>query len=582
MTGQIRTFTMRLPAGPHEAMLDRWADLSGRAKREIHAALAMIHREVATLPVADRAEALSKARNDIKSSALGHFGITGRQYNGLEAEVTGLWKSRRELAGIDVDRLGDLIVAKAKSLAAQEARLSRDAKARGEIAARAPKPPTKAQAKAVLLDAERRTLRFAIHQGKRRLAGLQSKLAAAKAMTDPLSVPDICFGSKDLLRERALVHRNDRAGLARWRAHWEAARNAGFMLIGGADEASGNKSCQASLDDAGHLSLVLRLPDALAPGYNRTAAKMLTIRAIALPAFAAPVARAVLGNTHAKGRVALTWRFIRDHSFKGDSRLSAWRVCCTLREEMPATMPVAGRPVLGMDLNADHLALALVSADGNPTRTWRIGLDLRGKSTGQRRAICEAAAQEVSEIARAHSASIALEDLDFGRKKREISLAKERLQPEHPAYARMLSALPYAMLGKAIMRRAARDGVAATRVNPAYTSLIGEVNWSRRYGLTRHQAAAVAIARRAQGFSERINYVFGLRRRRSARPSPADEGRHVWRQWAGLHRERRAAARAAHKALVHPSGGGSPGSTGRGVPRGSAREKTSLGAGDAA
>jgi IS605 OrfB family transposase len=188
----------------------------------------------------------------------------------------------------------------------------------------------------------------------------------------------------------------------------------------------------------------------------------------------------------------------------------------------------------------------------------RIDLDLRGKTSDQRRAICEAAAWDASKIATAHSVSLALEDLGFGRKKREMGQARERLRPHDPAYARMLSALPYAMLGTALTRRAARDGVAVACVNPAYTSLIGAVNWACRYGLTRHQGAAVAIARRAQGHSERVNYVYGSRRRRSARPSPEDEGRHVWRQWAGLHRERRAAARAARKALAHPSGRGLP------------------------
>jgi IS605 OrfB family transposase len=381
------------------------------------------------------------------------------------------------------------------------------------------------------------------------------------------------------MRDRHAIHPNDHARLARWRARWDAERAKGFMLIGGSDEVAGNKSCRASIDKIGDLSLALRLPDALAPGYGRSQAKTLTIAGIKIGDTADCVLRAIASNARPGARVALTWRFVRDTDFKPDGRLSAWRVCCTLREGLPEPAPTAGRPVLGVDINADHLALALVSADGNPLETWRLDLDLRGKSTPQRRAIVEAMAIQLGGIALSKGASIALEDLDFARKKREIGQARERLEPRQPGYARMLSALPYAALGTAIGRRAARVGVAVRLVNPAYTSLIGEVNWMRRYGLTRHQGAAVAIARRAQGYSERVNYVVGSRRRRNARPSPVDEGRHVWCQWAGIHRERRAAARAAHKAFVYPSGGRSPGSTGRGLPRGTARGCKPQGAG---
>ncbi len=40
-------------------------------------------------------------------------------------------------------------------------------------------------------------------------------------------------------------------------------------------------------------------------------------------------------------------------------------------------------------------------------------------------------------------------------------------------------------------------------VNPAYTSLIGRVKYAKPLGVSVHQAAALAIARRGMGFGER-------------------------------------------------------------------------------
>jgi hypothetical protein len=47
-----------------------------------------------------------------------------------------------------------------------------------------------------------------------------------------------------------------------------------------------------------------------------------------------------------------------------------------------------------------------------------------------------------------------------------------------------------------------KNGIKVHQVNPAYTSIIGRVNYATRYGLSTHLAAALCIARRHQKFSE--------------------------------------------------------------------------------
>ena len=111
-------------------------------------------------------------------------------------------------------------------------------------------------------------------------------------------------------------------------------------------------------------------------------------------------------------------------------------------------------------------------------------------------------------------------------------------------------------------------GVRVRRVNPAYTSRIGAVNFAGRYGMSRHEAAAVAIARRGQGASERINYVHGPRGRRTQRPAPEDAGRSVWSRWARLTREHLRGGRPADHVLprVAERSGNGPGSGACGRP----------------
>lgn len=663
MPTQTRTFQLRLPKGAHEEVLDAWGTLSGRAMRTLHARVRKAeaaHRD-GSGGVRD-ADGLRQAKNTLKSQMLVEFGLTGRQYNGIEAQLKGIVESRRACAALDAERLTGKLEAKTRQLAGIEKRLADDAKARADhqaalnnhaakVAAhptRSHKPPplpTKAQAAKMLDTATRERMRFDARAKERSIAALTAKLDTAQGIASGRVDPSIVFGGKALLQARTRIHPNDDQSLASWRRAWDEARSAGFMLMGGKDEAAGNKSCKMLLEaqasnDAPKgpskggptVAFHLRLPDALIPDPSSASPlrKHLRIPGVALPAFgrdtllaamarnAGPVAHRGKvaprkegttdesldgGTTTSPEGLALTYRFVRDAGFK-HATLSAWRVCITVEEEVPeiragmaqasgskavvgrqrptptssdvwsphrtpsgdasvgkrhrSRAPLSAGPRLGVDVNADCLALALISADGNPLRTWTLPLHLRGLTSGQREAKIGDVAKAVVDIALAHNARIVLEALDFTAKKREMGMEAARSLNES-GYRRMLSSLAYAAIGTGISRRAARHGVSVGFVNPAYTSLIGSVNWMQRVGhraLTVHEAAACAIARRDAGFSERINGIHGRRGRRVCVPAPEEARKHVWRAWARVHRERLAAAKATRGVPAHPSGRG--------------------------
>ncbi len=128
---------------------------------------------------------------------------------------------------------------------------------------------------------------------------------------------------------------------------------------------------------------------------------------------------------------------------------------------------------------------------------------------------------------------IVMERLDFRQK-------KAALEGESRKYSRMLSgfSFSYGKVKAYFISRGYRQGVEVHQVNPAFSSVIGRVKFMERYGLSVHQAAALALARRLLGCSERIprrwvapvgngvHVAFTIPARKRVK--------HVWTYWGGI------------------------------------------------
>ena len=150
-----------------------------------------------------------------------------------------------------------------------------------------------------------------------------------------------------------------------------------------------------------------------------------------------------------------------------------------------------------MDLNADHLAVAETDASGNYQNGWRVPLATYGKNTNQAEAIIGDAVTSVVQYAKEVGKPIVIERLDFRQK-------KAALEGQSRRYSRMLSSFSYGKIKAYFVSRGYRQGVEVKQVNPAYSSVVARVKFMERYGLTGHQAAALVLARRLLGCSERI------------------------------------------------------------------------------
>ena len=113
--------------------------------------------------------------------------------------------------------------------------------------------------------------------------------------------------------------------------------------------------------------------------------------------------------------------------------------------------------------------------------------------------------------------------LDFRRK-------KAALEGESRRYSRMLSSFSYGKVKAYFLSRGCRQGVEVHQVNPAFSSVVGRVKFMERYGLSVHQAAALALAR-------------SFARLLGEHPPPAGLSRGQWRA-CRLHRTREEASEA--------------------------------------
>ena len=468
-----------------EAALTAYAELYGRVQRKLFADFSA-----------------GKLPASLKKVYLERYGIPARMFNGLRVSLEGKVSSVRETMVLRRDSL--------------QRRIGR---AELEIA------------KAV----ERGRLNQ-VHHKRRRLANLKSRLAGLEADVAAGRVR-LCFGSKRLWRNQHDLEANGYDSHEEWLSDWRDARSDEFFVLGSRDETAGCQLCVANVADDGTLTLRLRMPDCLAEQYG----KYLVIGGVRFAYGHDQVLAALQSNSEYAGYKrqhgekearstglgqAISYRFKRDGR--------GWRVFVSTNMMGVPVVTDRRRGAIGVDLNADHLAVAETDASGNWLNAWRVPLVTYGKSAHQAEALIGDAVAWVVEYARDAGKPIVIEKLDFRQK-------KAVLEGDNQRYSRMLSSFSYGKVKAYFISRGYRQGVVIHQVNPAYSSVMGRVKFMERYGLSVHQAAALVLARRLLGCSERIPRL---------RVAPVGNGvhvaftvparkrvKHVWAYWGAISRQ---------------------------------------------
>ncbi|WP_406470195.1 transposase [Streptomyces hirsutus] len=321
------------------------------------------------------------------------------------------------------------------------------------------------------------------HAKARRLQVLEDRLARERAAWEAGRVRVVRGGGR-LARTR---HHLPAAQLteSQWRERWEAAR--WFLQADGeSGKRYGNETIRISPD--GQVSL--RLPAPLVGLAN------------------APHGRYVL-----TGRVGFAHRGPEWADRVEANRAVAYRIhhdvdrgrwYVTASWQVPVSQPVPlaaalADGVIGVDMNADHLAAWRLDVHGNPTGSpRRFSYDLTGTADHRDAQLRHALTRLLHWAHTCGVRAIAVEDLDFtAEKTREKHGRRKR-------FRRLVSGLPTGRLRARLVSMADAMGITVIAVDPAYTSKWGAQHWqkpltSSTRKTTRHDAASIAIGRRAQG-----------------------------------------------------------------------------------
>lgn len=281
------------------------------------------------------------------------------------------------------------------------------------------------------------------------------------------------------------------AGLTaqRWRQKWDAAR----MFLS-ADGESGKRYGNETMRVTPEGQVSIKLPAPLAHLAD------------------APHGRYTLTCTVAFGHRGDQWRDRIEtnaavaYTISHDPVRERWYVTAAWQRKDTVTVPLdaaLAAGCIGVDTNDDHLAAWRLDPHGNPIgEPRRFFYDLSGTTDHRDAQIRHALTRLLHWTRQTGVAAIAVEDLDFADiKTREKHGSKKR-------FRRLISRFPTARLRSRLVSMAAEAGITVVAVDPAYTSRWGAEHWRKPLSTptrntTRHDAASIVIARRAQGHPAR-------------------------------------------------------------------------------
>ncbi|WP_203732512.1 transposase [Streptomyces sp. SID12501] len=321
------------------------------------------------------------------------------------------------------------------------------------------------------------------HAKSRRLRVLEDRLSAARADREA-GVVHVVRGGKQLARTR---HHLDEAGFTKgeWRRGWEAER-----WFCQADGESGKRYGNETIRISPEGEVSIKLPAPLAYLANAPYGRYV---------LACRVVFAHRGGEWADRVAADRAVAYRIHLDTGRDR---WYLTASWQTPVTPAIPIEAalaHGVIGVDMNADHLAAWQLDVHGNPTGApRRFFYDLSGTAEHRDAQVRHALTRLLYWARDCGVRAIAVEDLDFAAEKtREKHGRKKR-------FRQLISGMPTGKLRARLSSMAVQTGVVVIAVDPAYTSRWGAQHWqkpltSTTRKTTRHDAAAVAIGRRAQG-----------------------------------------------------------------------------------
>ena len=340
---------------------------------------------------------------------------------------------------------------------------------------------------------------------KQKMENLEKKISEGKV--------SMCFGTKKLFSKQHHLEENGYRSSKKWHNDFVKKRDAGISLLGAGCEKFGNQILQLRYNDTDKDFTMVLLKDKpfrpktdeneeiqgdkkskKAKKGEKTASKVIVIKHLCFPYMQDELQAAIQRNQ------PITYRISKKHN--------RWYLTAMFSVSVPlVTTKKYG--VFGVDFNNGFLEVAETNEHGNMVSGKHIELKFHGSGTKAESEIKEKLSKLVRD-ARDAGKDIIIEDLDFAKKKSKTLPGKCR---QGKQYNKMVHALDYSRYRSWTENLCKKYGVGFQKVNPAYTSRIGKEKYATPMKLTIHRAAALVIARRGQGFKDRVRPAKRTRKR---------------------------------------------------------------------
>ncbi|MFF8607988.1 IS200/IS605 family accessory protein TnpB-related protein [Streptomyces sp. NPDC015346] len=344
---------------------------------------------------------------------------------------------------------------------------------------------------------------------QRRLQGLRARAAQVSADIAAGRV-HVVRGGKGLLRNRLHLDQSQRT-LDEWRARWWEARTR-IEADGEAGKTYGNQSLGVSPDGV----VVIKLPPVIRERHQEHCDRFgrYTLDARCRFAYRAVEWRSQVSANRAVG---YTVRFDAGRCYLVASFTPTRALLHRGADDSAVISAALAGGVLGVDHNADHLAVWRLDVHGNPVgRPGRVDVDYSG-STSRRDAQVRQACSALIRHAQGHGATaLVVEGLAFDTGREQCGWAGLLGR----RFRAVVAGMPVAGFMSRLVVMAHRAGLVVIVVDPAYTSRWGAQHWLRststtRVKTSRHEASAVVIGRRGQGLGARRRAEKSVSRRQT-------------------------------------------------------------------
>lgn len=257
-----------------------------------------------------------------------------------------------------------------------------------------------------------------------------------------------------------------------WLKDWRRQRNNKLYLVGSKDETFGNSLCQL----VNLKTLQLRLPKDFPQrhlnlevnfDYKNKRNYQLLLKAI-------------------NNNQSLTYNLLQRKNGKWYAQISF---------SISNDCPNYNNGAYGIDINYDLITGCSTKKDGNPELFENFKFLTEDKISNQNtQALIDIVIKIVS-FAKQNKKMLVVEDIDLDKcKAKDIGKVGNK----------KISMVLYHKLIQLLKSRAIKEGVLVKTTNPAFSSVIAKLKYSKQLGRTTHATAALVLARRGQQFNELI------------------------------------------------------------------------------